>query len=353
MNKSALTEQRRETVIGLLKGMNIKKSAVGGFDKDDVYDCMQQLCDLYEKNIEELEDAYEAEIDGLKSKYQKYDDNNDLYVSLIMEAKKSSNEIINQAKSEVENILTEGKEQIAAQEKELEQVRLNLDSEKQAIIDELNASRDAVEAEKAAMHAELEAEREKVSALRNKYRQQLTSMEEEFAEIKTNILRTSGKIDSLKSKLPEDNEDINWNVSNDVDTVNFPAEEIAVEETVMPIYTAEETVIPNNVEITAEPAEVAAVEIPAEAVITEPAVSVGESAAELTLEDLMADIAVSQEQEKKDPIDEIEEFTLDDIDIELPVLKVEEPATETALAEADDNEEISFEGLEDLFREDK
>ena len=78
MNKNALTEQRRETVIGLLKGMNIKKSTVGGFDKDDVYDCMQQLCDLYEKNIEELEDAYEAEIDGLKTKYQKYDDNNDL-----------------------------------------------------------------------------------------------------------------------------------------------------------------------------------------------------------------------------------------------------------------------------------
>lgn len=30
------------------------------------------LCDLYEKNIEELEDAYEGEIVALKDKYQKY-----------------------------------------------------------------------------------------------------------------------------------------------------------------------------------------------------------------------------------------------------------------------------------------
>ena len=55
MDKNALTEKRRETVIGLLKGMNIKKASGEGFDKDDVYECMQQLCDLYEKNIEELE----------------------------------------------------------------------------------------------------------------------------------------------------------------------------------------------------------------------------------------------------------------------------------------------------------
>lgn len=384
MNKNALTEQRRETVIGLLKGMNIKKSTVGGFDKDDVYDCMQQLCDLYEKNIEELEDAYEAEIDGLKTKYQKYDDNNDLYVSLIMEAKKSSNEIINQAKSEVDSILAEGKEQIAAQEKELEQVRLSLDSEKKAIIDELNASREAVEAEKAAMHAELEAEKEKVSALRNKYRQQLNSMEEEFAEIKTNILRTSGKIDSLKSKLPDDDEDINWNVSNDVDTVNFPAEEISVEEPVMPMFTAEESEIfksfeKNEAETPVIEADTAAaVEIPAETVIAEPEVPaeepIEEPAAELTLEDLLADMpqaadteelsvqeetpvqeeAAAQEDVLEEiEIPEIEEFTLDDIDIELPELNVEEPAIEAVPDEAAETEEISFEGLEDLFKEEK
>ena len=40
MDKNALTEKRRETVIGLLKGMNIKKASGEGFDKDDVYECM-------------------------------------------------------------------------------------------------------------------------------------------------------------------------------------------------------------------------------------------------------------------------------------------------------------------------
>ena len=66
MDKNALIEKRRETVIGLLKGMQIKKGINGGFDKDDVYGCIQQLCDLYERHISELENNYEAEIYSCK-----------------------------------------------------------------------------------------------------------------------------------------------------------------------------------------------------------------------------------------------------------------------------------------------
>ena len=40
-----------------------------------------------------------------------------------MEAKKSSNEIINKAKNEVDDILAAGKEQIALQEEEIEKCR--------------------------------------------------------------------------------------------------------------------------------------------------------------------------------------------------------------------------------------
>ena len=117
MDKSALKDKRRETVIGLLKGMNIKKDSDGGFDKDDVYGCIQELCNLYEEHIDELENNYEAEISELTKRYQKYDENNELYVSLILEAKKSSNEIINQAKTEVDEILRTGKEKIQEQAK--------------------------------------------------------------------------------------------------------------------------------------------------------------------------------------------------------------------------------------------
>lgn len=231
MDRNALTEQRRQTVIGLLKGMNIKKSSEGGFDKDDVYECMQQLCDLYEKSIEELENTYEGEIVSLKDKYQKYDDNNELYISLIMEAKKSSNDIINQAKDEVENILAEGKDAVAQQEQAIEQMRANMDAERTMLTDELNAAREAVEAEKAAMKAELEAEKEKVSALRSKYHQQINSMESEFMEIKTNILRTAGKIDSIKSKLSDEGE-VAWDVIDDNGNIDFPSEDIHVEENI-------------------------------------------------------------------------------------------------------------------------
>ena len=37
MDKNALTEKRRETVISLLKGMQIRRGTNEGFDKDDVY----------------------------------------------------------------------------------------------------------------------------------------------------------------------------------------------------------------------------------------------------------------------------------------------------------------------------
>lgn len=354
MNRNALTEQRRETVIGLLKGMNIKKSAGEGFDKDDVYDCMQQLCDLYEKSIEDLQNSYEAELGQLKDRYQKYDENNELYVSLIMEAKKSSNEIISQAKSEVETILAEGKEQIAQQEKDLEQLRIDIEVEKQAMIAELNASREAVEAEKAAMKAEVEAEREKTSATKNKYTQQLNAMEEEFEEIKTNILRTAGKIDSLKSKLPND-EEAEWKMMNDLEAVDFPASEIEIE-SIIETPAAYEAVALE--EIVAEPvpaaepvvSDIVAEEISLEDLIVEEAPAAEAAEEAFTLEDLV----ISDEFSGIPDAEPVEEFSLEDIEIELPELE-EAPAAEEVpaeeAAEAVEFEEISFEGLEELFKE--
>ena len=329
MNRNALTEQRRETVIGLLKGMNIKKSAGEGFDKDDVYDCMQQLCDLYEKSIEDLQNSYEAELGQLRDRYQKYDENNELYVSLIMEAKKSSNDIIAQAKTEVETILAEGKEQIAQQEKDLEQLRVDIEVEKQAMIAELNASREAVEAEKAAMKAEVEAEREKTSATKNKYTQQLNAMEEEFEEIKTNILRTAGKIDSLKSKLPND-EEAEWKMMNDLEAVDFPAAEIEIESIVETPATYEAVAVE---EVVVEP-------IAEEPVLEEET---------FTLEDLTAPEGFAGIPDAEP----VEEFSLEDIEIELPELEEATEAAEEAPVEELDLEEISFEGLEELFKEEK
>ena len=363
MNKNALTEQRRETVIGLLKNMNIKKSTVGGFDKDDVYECMQKLCDLYENNIEELENAYEAEISELKEKYQKYDDNNDLYVSLIMEAKKSSNEIINQAKTEVETILTEGREQVARQEKELEQMRNGMEAEKDAITTELNASREAVEAEKAAMRAEVAAEKEKAEALKNKYRQQLNSMKEEFAEIKTNILRTAGKVDSLKSKLSDD-EAVTWSVTEDLDAVDFPVAGDDVEEITLPEYTADDAVEVQTADaapevLYAEPAEEVHTEPAAPFVVDSPFTSepayeepvaapvvetetVAEQTSELRLEDLIPE---------QDPIAAAEN-TAQGMDFNTVNMGMPE-AGAAPLPDGEDSGEISFEGLEELFGEDK
>lgn len=373
MDKNALTEQRRESVIGLLKNMNIRKDADGGFNKDDVYESMQQLCDLYENNIEELENAYEGEINELRERYQKYDENNELYVSLIMEAKKSSNEIINQAKTEVETILAEGRDQVAKQEKDLEQMRNGMESEKEAIVKELNASREAVEAEKAAMKAEIRAEREKAEALKNKYKQQINAMEEEFAEIKTNILRTAGRIDSLKSKLADD-EGISWTVDKTPGLVDFPVMDEGVEETKLPEIELPEINLEDTVAAgtAAEPAAEAA-----SAVSDAEGTGAAEEAGGLTLEDLMPEHVMPEVTGTADEAagadgQEAQELKLDDIEVELPDINeangaaqetaaadapVQTAAAESAAAEpenkADDTGEISFEGLEDLFKDEK
>ncbi|MDO4545724.1 MAG: hypothetical protein Q4C25_06165, partial [Bacillota bacterium] len=300
----------------------------------------QQLCDLYEKNIEQMEGAYESELNELKDKYQKYDDNNELYVSLIMEAKKSSNDIINQAKEEVESILAEGRERVAQQERELEQMRAAMEAERQMISDELNAARQAVEAEKAAMKAEVDAEKEKMMALKGKYNQQINSMEEEFVEIKTNILRTAGRIDSLKSKLPEADE-IKWDLSSDVDAdVDFPAPEIAVEEPVV----AADTYIPDPVQ---QVQEAPVTELVQEAVAVEEQVP-EEAAAEEPVQEISLEDLIPSEDPVQTMGDEIPEINFDDIEIDLPEL-TEEAAPERA----DDTEEISFEGLEELFKEEE
>lgn len=387
MDKNALTEKRRETVIGLLKSMNIKKSADGGFDKADVYDCMQQLCDLYEKNIEDLQNTYEGEIVSLKEKYQKYDDNNELYVSLIMEAKKSSNEIINQAKTEVENILAEGKEQIAKQEEELQVLYAGVEAEKAAITEELNASRRAVEAEKAAMQAEVDAEKEKCIALKNKYNQLMNAMEEEYMEIKTNILRTAGKVDSLKSKLTSE-ETITWDIAPIEDEVAFPEPEIQIED----ILEIPEVQIPEiSIETPVAEVELPEVEVPVvEEVVPEisvadieipeielpeieaeiPEISVDEiELPEIAIEEPVSDIpqvdelaeaieaesvapaalnlsdifAEAEAEEEAKPAEEINFDTISFDDIDFSSLD-EEPAEAV--------EEISFEGLENLFKED-
>ena len=334
MDKNALTEKRRETVIGLLKGMNIKKIDGGGFDKEAVYDCMQQLCDLYEKNIDELQTAYETEILSLKERYQKYDENNELYISLIMEAKKSSNEIINQAKSEVESILADGKTQIAEQETKIQTMYEGLEAEKNAINNELEASRRAVEAEKAAMQAEIDAEKEKCKALKNKYIQQMNAMEDEFMEIKTNILRTAGKMDSLKSKL-SDEDTISWNIMDIDEPVDFTEPGIELEDIIpypeeTPIVEEIPVELPADIPVEIEEdiapaieeyfAEDAPVELPENLIIEAAAeIPVGEPAAVLDFSDMgISEIDIPEINIPEIELPEIEAAA----EIELPEIPV-------------------------------
>ena len=271
MDISVLTEQRREMVINLLKGMKIRKSDGEGFDKDDVYACMQQLCDVYEKSIDDLTVSYETELSELQDKYQKYDENNDLYISLIMEAKKSSNEIINKAKMEVDEILAAGKEQIAAQEEEMERLRASAEQEKAELSAEMEAAREAALREKMQLAADVEAEKNQVASVREQYKDQIAVMDQEFDEIKTNILRTAGKIDGLKAQLEDAGEEASWQLQ---DEPEFAPEPEAAPEPEVPAeeMTFEQLVSKLQEEDAAKAGQVAEVEAPAMTPIVEPEV---------------------------------------------------------------------------------
>ena len=396
MDRNALTEQRRKNVIGLLKSMTIRKNTEEGFDKDDVYGCMQQLCDLYEASIENLQDNYEAEIGSLKDKYQKYDENNELYVSLIVDAKKISNELINQAKEEVDNILANGKEKIEEQEKELEAVRESVEEQRDIMLADLDATKEAVEAEKAAMKLELQAEKEKCAALKSRYQQQINSMDGTFEEIKTNVLRTAGQIDNLKGQLQNEDLEINWDSLEEDVAIELPEGDIVLEDIIEDVPAAEvdtevvedeavetldvdeslfadadlvqeaaaEEVVEADVELEApvEEAEeevVEAAEEVAEAV-DEPA----KEDEEVSLESLFAGIGSEPIEdvpapEAADPDAaelNLDELDFDDLDVKLTeiseladAVKSDIPVPQVEPAEP--TEEISFEGLEELFKE--
>ncbi len=392
MDRNALTEQRRKNVIGLLKSMTIRKNTEEGFDKDDVYGCMQQLCDLYEASIENLQDTYEAEIGSLKDKYQKYDENNELYVSLIVDAKKISNELINQAKEEVDNILASGKEKIEEQEKELEAVRESVEEQRDVMLADLDATKEAVEAEKAAMKLELEAEKEKCAALKNRYQQQINTMDGTFEEIKTNVLRTAGQIDNLKGQLTSEDLEINWNSLEEDVAIELPEGDVVLEDIIDDVPAAEVDVeIPADeavetldvdeslfadADLVEEAAETAEVEVSDEAAevveeaaeeaeeAVEEAEAPAEEVEEVSLESLFAGLGSEPIEdvpapEAADPDASelnLDELDFDDLDVKLTeisdladAVKSDIPVPQTEVAEP--TEEISFEGLEELFKE--
>ena len=390
MDNSVLTEQRRETVINLLKGMKIKKTDGDGFDKDDVYLCMQQLCDVYEKSIDDLSANYDEQIAELQDKYQKYDENNELYISLIMEAKKSSNEIISKAKAEVDEILANGKEEIARQEAEIEQVKKAAEQERANLKAATELAREEADREKAAIADEVKVERERAEMAKQSYKNRIEAMEQEFEEIKTNILRTAGKIDGLKAQTEENDQAYQWDIREDENRIDIPEPDISIEETIEAdepaiVEVAQEPEIEEfkpaeaekaedeltfddlvakleNEEFGAgETAEVAeaeielpdvpetieeielpeiepAVEVPA----AEPAVEVPVEAAEVSIDEAFPQEPVGEEVKLED----LDDLASEDLTIELPA--------ETAEAKVEPElpiEEISFEGLEELFKE--
>lgn len=424
MDRTALAEKRRETVIGLLKSMTIKKDTDTGFNKDDVHECIQQLCNLYETHIEELENGYESEIAKMVAKYQKYEENNDLYVSLIMDAKKTGNEIVTQAQSEVDSILARGQEKIAAKEEEYNSLDAKYKEKVDELEKELSAVKDRVASESASLSLALEEEKEIFNAKRDRYRQHIDAMETEFEEIKTNILRTSARLDGLKSQVENVVEDVQWKIDRSrsveipesdagVEEIDIPeeipvaptemfvADEIATSEVVDPVEIIDTIESIDTVDSSDSVETIPTMETPEEApiapvmpeteAVTEdsPQVEIPEARAteevvadtqEISLADMLEEAPAFAELAAEEPTDFesveaapvaegdssvedlLSEISFDDVLADVPEMTESADApeveisldnlNETEAAEAD-IEEISFEKLEEMFKDEK
>ena len=228
-------------------------------------------------------------------------------------------------------------------------------------------------------------------------------MDQEFDEIKMNILRTAGKIDGLRAQLEEPDQAAAWEVQDEPAPVDVPESNLVIEETAeAPAeapeeLTFEELVAKLQADDLAKAEETIEVEAPAEPPVVEP--ELPEAAAneletyEFNFEptfDAPAEPAV-EVPEVEVPAVEVPEVELPEVEIpaevpveapveEIPVPKVEIPAAEDAVQVAEEGladiedlaledisidlpeeapvelqeepiEEISFEGLEELFKE--
>lgn len=125
--------------------------------------------------------------------------------------------------------------------------------------EELDAARNMAEAKRDAMRAEVEAEKEKLDAIKLRYRQQIDAMEEEFQEIRTNILRTATSLNGLKSQVSIADEG-QWTVTEGSEVVEFPTPDAGIEE-ILDFPTEQEEAIPADV-IEVEPSTEAPFEEP-------------------------------------------------------------------------------------------
>ena len=145
---------------------------------------------------------------------------------------------------------------------------------------------------------------------------------------------------------------MNWDIIDHAGAVDFPAEEIQVDHTIDPVPVSVEPVaeIPAAVEIPEAPVAADTVtELPAEDPAGTYDIPADGGATSVTLEELTAPDAYAPQEAAPAP-QAAEEISFDDIDIDLPDLNTLETAP---VQEAQAEDEISFEGLEDLFKDEK
>ena len=246
---------------------------------------------------------------------------------------------------------------------------------------------------------------------------QITAMEDEFAEIKTNILRTSARLDNLKAQTEELAPSIDWEVEEKEIEVEVPAADLEVEgfeevaeeapveeepvEEEAPVEEVEEPVEEEapvqfeEVAVEEEPAkaddlfadtffkddlfaetpvedDVAAIEeepaeeAPAEVAEEAPAETIEEAPEhEATVEELLASMDALTEGETGIPAPEVaaeasedvdallDEISFDDLVEEVPAEAAEAVGEAVEAASEAAPEEISFDSLEALFKDEQ
>lgn len=339
--------------------MRIRKNTEEGFDKEDVYTCIQQLCDLYETHIEELEKHYEVELTELTERCTKYDEKSLQYADIMMSAQKYHDDMVKQTNDEVYELMSNAQKQYKEKQLKIEDLRVAFESEKKVLGEELDAARNMADAKRDAMRAEVEAEKEKLDAIKLRYRQQIDAMEEEFQEIRTNILRTATSLNGLKSQVSI-SEEGQWTVTEGSEVVEFPTPDTGIEE-ILDVPAEQEEAIPADViQVETEievPVEEPVAEVPVEELVAEAPDEeepVAETVSEQPTERLFATDEIFAEKffksEIMDNIGTLADELSADIDLELIDKDTSELAPqETTKADADIEELLEEVSFEDIF----
>lgn len=219
MSDIGMSEAKNKEITDFLEKLDIKMARKGGFEQEDVYSKMQDLCDIYEKRIEKMEDYYEdrlsqsggndeallKENEELRARVKKHDEDSKIFTNLMIDAKRNSEARLEEANAEAEKIIAEANkkagETILESQNQSEQILTETQQKAEELMRE---NTEALEKRAAEQEEALDILRQENA----KYVQYIESLEGGIQQIKANLEEIKGKFSVVMTEKSEMEESV-------------------------------------------------------------------------------------------------------------------------------------------------